>query len=605
MKTRIIIIGLVLISTIITSCKKFLDPAAPSVYDSPYIYSNISDANKGVNAVYALFNTDAFTSRISNNFTGNNDIEVGGVSDKPDASRRDIWSFEATSAQVDLVAVWNNAYNTINKANECIEGIENSSLYKSNDASMLQLRGEAITLRAYWYYLLVNNWGDVPFKTTPSRAGDDFYLSKTDRNVILSKIIDDLVAIEPNMKWADQLDYGIERINREFVMGLIARMSLERGGYALYPDLTMKRNEADYLSYYKKANDYCRKLMSLHPHTLDPSYSNVFLNECKYIKPLNSDVLYEVAFGPNAGDVAWCNGMRVDAGPANPYGTGSAYLGLAPSYYHSFDTLDVRLPATCSIIYYSATLQQTPLSPTTITPAKWNRMLVPVALGTASSKGTGINWPLMRYTDVLLMLAESDNEINGSPTPDAKDALRKVRQRAFPAASWGTKVETYISNVSASKQTFFDAIVNERAWEFGGECLRKYDLARWNYYGKKVAEARNITNQMGIDANNGTGTYSNLPDVLYYKLNADKTCTFYNRYTKVIGGAPTGYTSLNWLKSLYSASTGGPSTYATYSWRGYKDNTGATPLNYMLPIAGSIITDSRGSLKNDGYGFTQ
>jgi len=601
MKTKITI-GLLMIATIVASCKKFLSPDSPSVYDSTYIFGNISDANKAVNGVYALFNTDAFTSRVSNNFTGNNDIEVGGVSAAPDNSRRDIWSFECTSANADLLTVWNNAYNAINRANECIAGIEASALYKSNDASMLQLEGEALTLRAYWYYLLINNWGDVPYKTTPSRDGDNFYLSKTDRNVILTNIINDLVTIEPKMKWADQLDYGIERINREFVMGFIARLALERGGYALYPDLTMKRSDKDYLDYYNMANAYCRKLMTLKPHTLDPSFSNVFLNECKYIKPLNSDVLYEVAFGPVAGDVGWCNGMRVDAG-THQYGTGSAYLSLSPSYYHSFDTLDVRLPATCSIIYYSSTLQQTPLSATSITPAKWNRMLVPVPLGTASSKGTGINWPLMRYSDVLLMLAESENEINNGPTADAKDALRKVRQRAFPSSAWATKVEGYITTVSASKQTFFDAIVDERGWEFGGECLRKYDLARWNYYGKKVAQARNITNQMGIDANNGTGTYSNLPDVLYYKLNADKTCTFYNRYAKVIGGAPSGYSTLNWLKSLYSSSTGGPSTFALYSWRGYPDNSGTTPLRYILPIHGSIITDSHGSLKNDGYGF--
>ncbi|WP_448701540.1 RagB/SusD family nutrient uptake outer membrane protein [Mucilaginibacter sp. AW1-3] len=601
MKTKITI-GLLMIATIVVSCKKFLSPDSPSVYDSTYIFSSIGDANKAVNGVYALFNTDAFTSRVSNNFTGNNDIEVGGVSAAPDNSRRDIWSFECTSANADLLTVWNNAYNAINKANECIAGIEASSLYKNNDASMLQLEGEALTLRAYWYYLLINNWGDVPYKTTPSRDGDDFYLGKTDRNVILTNIINDLITIEPKMKWADQLDYGIERINREFVIGFIARMALERGGYALYPDLTMKRSDKDYLDYYKMANNYCRKLMTLKPHTLDPSFSNVFLNECKYIKPLNSDVLYEVAFGPNAGDVAWCNGMRVDGG-THQYGSGSAYLSLSPSYYHSFDTLDVRLPATCSIIYYSNALQQTPLSPTSITPAKWNRMLVPVALGSASSKGTGINWPLMRYSDILLMLAETENEINNGPTADAKDALRKVRQRAFPTSAWATKVEGYITTVSASKQTFFDAIVDERGWEFGGECLRKYDLARWNYYGKKVAQARNITNQMGIDATNGTGVYSNLPDVLYYKLNADKTCTFYNRYTKVIGGAPSGYTTLNWLKSLYSTSTGGPSTFALYSWRGYPDNSGTTPLRYILPIHGSIITDSHGSLKNDGYGF--
>ena len=81
----------------------------------------------------------------------------------------------------------------------------------------------------------MNHWGDVPFSITATKAGDEFYLPKTGRDSILSHLINDLIAIEPEMYWADQLDYGIERINREFVMGMIARLSLMRGGYWLYP----------------------------------------------------------------------------------------------------------------------------------------------------------------------------------------------------------------------------------------------------------------------------------------------------------------------------------------------------------------------------------
>lgn len=601
MKSKLII-GILAISTVIVSCKKLLTVDSPSQYTSDIIFSNTQDASLFVNGVYALFNTDAFTSRVANAFTADNDIEVGSVAATLDGGRRDLWSFEATPGIADLLTVWNNAYLAINKSNEAIEGIENSALYKSNDPTMLQLKGEAVALRSYWYYLLINNWGDVPYSVKPTRAGDDFYQPATDRNVILSHLIDDLAAVEPTMKWADQLDYGIERINREFVIGLIARISLERGGYALYPDMTMRR-ASDYLDYYKKANDYCRKLMTLKPHTLDPVYYNVFLNESKYIKAVNSDVLYEVAFAPGSGDVGWATGVAVTAG-THPYGSTTINLTLTPSYYHSFDTLDVRLPATCSIISYDAKLQQTPTSVTGIAPGKWNRILVPTPLGSGSTKGTGINWPLMRYSDILLMLAESDNEIAGSPTADAKNALKLVRQRAFPTALWSTKVDAYINTVSASKQTFFDAIVNERAWEFGGEMLRKYDLARWNYYGKKVAETRNTINQMGADANSGSGTYSNLPNIVYYKLNSDLTCTFYNRYKRVIGGAPTGYTALNWTIGLYSSTNGGPSNYANYSWRGYKDNTGTTPLRYIYPYPSTVVAASNGTLSNNGYGYT-
>src|SRR5688572_22805040 len=91
------------------SCKKILQPETPSSFNQEYIFSTEADAKKAVNSVYALFNGDAFTSRVSNNYAGNTDIEAGGVAAAPDGSRRDIWSFEATSANNETLVVWNNA----------------------------------------------------------------------------------------------------------------------------------------------------------------------------------------------------------------------------------------------------------------------------------------------------------------------------------------------------------------------------------------------------------------------------------------------------------------------------------------------------------------
>lgn len=604
------ILAITLVSLTVVSCKKFLttDDSA-SDFTQEYIFSNQSDASKAVYSIYALFNQDAFTSRLSNNFTGNSDVEVGGVGANPDNSRRDIWSFEATDANADLRTVWNNAYSAINRANLCEEGLVKSSL--GSTPGFKQLLGETKTLRAMWYYYLVNHWGDVPFNATPTRAGDNFYLPRTGRDSILTFLIDDLIKIEPDMMWADQLDYGVERINREFVMGMIARLSLMRGGYWLYPDNQMRRKD-DYLKYYQIANTYCKKLESLKPHPLNPSFAKVFENENKYIVAKNDDVLFEVAFQPGFGDVAWCNGVRVDGG-THPYGAGSNYLSLPPTYYYSFDTLDTRLPVTCSIIYYDLNLVQTPTAVTAIAPNKWNRLLVPTPLGSASAKGTGINWPMMRYTDILLMLAESENELNGANAV-AIEALSRVRKRAFPEATWPSKVNAYVANaVSGGKLGFFNAIVDERAWEFGGECLRKYDLERWNLYGKKIASTRNDLNQMGADANAGVGTFSNLPPYLYYKTNTDKTVTFLNKYKRVAppllkdspnkGDNPNGYSRATWLLGLYNSTTSGPAAYNLTTWRGYSDNSGQTPVRYILPIHSSIITSSLGTLKNDGYGY--
>lgn len=584
------------------SCKKFLVADSPTLFPEEYIFGSETDAKRTVNSVYALFNQDAFTSRLSNNFAGNTDVEVGPVGASPDNSRRDIWSFECTPSNPDLLTVWNNAYNAINKANECEYGLKTVSLKNDpRNKTYLNLLGEVRTLRAYWYHMLMSHWGDVPFKTTPSRAGDDFYLPKTGRDSILSFLINDLIEVEPDMQWADGLDFGIERINREYVIGMIARLSLMRAGYWLYPDMTMKRKD-DYLKYYTIANVYCKKLLSLKPRAMS-DYAKVFMNENKYIKPVNDDVLYEVAFHPGFGDVGWSVGVTVtNSLSKHNFGSTTIQMYFTPSYYHSFDTTDLRLPATCSIVSYNDTLAQVTTGPTGIAINKWNRILVPTALGPASAKGTGINWPMMRYADVLLMLAESENELNG-PTPAAQEALRKVRQRAFPAALWSSKVEAYITSVSTDKAAFFNAIVNERGWELGGEFLRKYDLERWNLFGKKVAEARNTINQMGQDAVGGVGTYSNLADYQYAKMNPDKTLTFLNRYYKVTGTPSPEYNiKITWLRNLWNTTTNTPADYNLRQWRGYADNTGAAPLRYILPLHTSVVASSQGTLKNE-YGY--
>jgi hypothetical protein len=331
------------------------------------------------------------------------------------------------------------------------------------------------------------------------------------------------------------------------------------------------------------------------------------------VTPQNDDVLYEVAFHPGFGDVGWCNGVKVDAG-SHPYGSGSNYLSLPPSYYYSFDTLDKRLEVTCAINYYDASLQETPAAVTSIAPGKWNRLWLKTAPGAASAKGTGINWPLMRYSDVLLMLAETENEISNGPTAAAKEALAQVRRRAFVSDKWSEKVDNYIAAL-AGKEGFFKAIVDERAWEFGGECLRKYDLIRWNNYGRKITEAIKVMTDMGADAYAaGPGTYTNLPDYLYYKKTDKKTAEYYTKYTKPApappvvdvpakGDNPNGYIRVAWLRSLRNTTTNGPADFILRTWRGYKDNSGTAAVRYILPLHSSVITNSQGTLKNDGYGY--
>jgi len=465
--------------------------------------------------------------------------------------------------------------------------------------------GEAVALRALMYYEVVRNWGDVPYKTTPTIAGDSMYLPRTERDTILSRCIRDLIAVEPTMlwSWSASLPQGVERVNREFVQGLIARIALFRGGYSLRTDMTMKRN-ADYLTYYQIADKYCKLMIDSGQHTLNPSFKQIFLNQCQYVVASKDDDLYEVAFLKNSqSELAYFNGIKFATGGTHSYGSASASMVYPPTYFYSFDTLDTRLPVSCAVIQYDKDLVQLINSATYITSGKWSKKDINPPLGATSTKGTGINLALMRYSDVLLMYAETENELNNGPTDAAKKSLSLVRARAFPASVKATKVTNYVDSVSANHDMFFNALVNERAWEFGGECIRKFDLVRWNLYGQKIAQARQIMTQMGTDTKGLThGAYANYPAQVYTKLASDnKTLQIVGLYRKPAVVPPASYTAVSWLTSLVT-STGAPATYINDTWKGYQDATGAAPVRYIFPINQAQILSSNGVLKNY-YGY--
>lgn len=588
----------------LASCSKdFLEPKSISTFDLQYVYSNVDDARNGVNAIYSYFNQDAFRSRLSNNMTGNTDIEhQSGWTSSGD--RYQIWNLDALSTNRDLEIVWTYAYKAIRDANIAIEGLKSSGNLESNDIAVQktykQLLGEAVTLRAYWYSILTFYYGDVPYVTEAPVAGADFNLPKTDRNVILSGEIQAMMDVEEGMQWGDQTKYGIEQVNREYTLGMIARMSLQRGGYYLTPSLTMAR-ESDYLDYYQIAKQYTKKLMDLKDRELPRDFRQIFLNEAKFLTPADSDILFEVPFSLNSGDVGWNIGITVVGGTSSnhDYGSGNNYMAMPPSYYLSFDSKDIRRDVTCGLYQYNANFEKefNP-NPLNISQGKWSRAFLDVPPGASTAKSTGINWPMMRYSDIILMYAEAENELNG-PTAEAQNALKRVRQRAFNEEDWNAKVDNYVAQVSVSKSSFFDAIVNERAWEFGGEMIRKYELIRWGIYADKMQETVDELKQLADDAYNGTGTG---PDYMYWKIDESGDFVVLNPDTKVIAAPDNTWTQVPFLLDLHD-DTYTYREWVTKDWANYYDGPQPGVARYIFPIPQIAIENSKGTLKNDGYGF--
>jgi len=649
MKNKYNILFICLVTILTTSCSNFLNPPAPSSFDTEFVFSNSDDAKMVLLGAYSLFNTDDYSSRMSNVWMQNTDVEATAPSTTVTFNdRRAIWALQGglCSTWSEIDDRWKNNYTAIERCNQVIEGIQASAAKDNPDMKMLL--GEACTLRAYRYFLLCNFWGDVPYYRESIKLGMDYDKPKTDKNIIYTGMIQDMVDHEADMYYMNQFTDGVERMNREFTLGMIARLALFRAGYGMTQDGTMKRAD-DYLDvandenlavtytlngqrkiartsrdYYELADAYCQKLIAERPKTLNNDFGQMFRDECEQKIQVNisdGEILYEVAFGTGTigsrGDVGWCVGVPVTGGSK---GTTTIQTDLTPTYYFTFDRKDLRRDVTCCLVSYASDTTQRILSATSMAIGKWNRLWMKNDQGAGSSKSTGINWPLMRYSDVLLMLAEAENELNG-PTNTAKNALAQVRQRAFSAADQTEKVDNYVNSLG-SKDAFFNAIVNERAWEFGGECYRKFDLVRWNLYGQKIIETQNMINNIGkaaqgIDLDKPeVSKYANLADIVYYQrvlgiiqfLNLPDTKNLMPPANALTESDANGYVSgvgayaqKNWALDLYK-STNAPADYTTISWRGYLDPAGVSAVPYLLPIGNATVSASR-VLNNDGYGL--
>ena len=288
----------------LTACQDFLTVESPSQFDTDYVFSNEVDAKKVLLGAYQLFCEDPFTSRMSQVWAQNTDIECIAPSEKPDGSRRDVWSLQGGLLEgfSDIKKAWDNNYLAIDRANQVIEGITQSSISGTNE--MKHMLAEAHCLRAYRYWMLCCIWGDVPYFAESAKAGMELDIPKTDKNIIFSREIQALIDNEEKMMFSDVLSDGIERMNRDFALGLISRLAMFRAGYGMTYEGVMKRAE-DYLDtnseeltvtytmngvtktasssadYYQLAKDDCQKLISLKGRNLNSDYSSIFDNQCR------------------------------------------------------------------------------------------------------------------------------------------------------------------------------------------------------------------------------------------------------------------------------------------------------------------------------------
>lgn len=636
---KLIYIYIAAFSLVFSSCNDFLETSSDSKMTDETIYTSVYYSESAVKGIYdRIADAQMYAQRLSINWSTNNDIEFVGADEASynQNTNRGVSNYYATAGNSTLI--WTRIYQMIERSNLVIQGIENSPLMLGTDkekAAMRTLLGEAKTLRAMGYYELVKHWGDVPFKTEPTKNDlSNVYLPKTDRDSICDFLITELLSIEKDVPWvgesAGSVSYSsAERISKGFVKGLIARIALTRGGYSLrdkpgYP--TERRS--DYLEYYKIAHAQCHEIISGGKYRLKSNYIDIWKDVCALkTDGVNGENLYEVALGlSQSGEIGYSIGVRFYTNTKYGYGNNSNVVNTSAYYYYSFEPQDPRRDATIATVAYSnasgdqkEVFQSNPLS---YNFAKWDQRWM--AENTkwldqnkdANGKwGYGVNWINMRYADVLLMFAETENELNG-PTDAAKNALKEVRARAFAGTKDESKnVADYVNNLS-SKEQFFNALINERAWEFGGEAIRKFDLIRWNQLEKKILDQRTAFQAMidGGTARIFDKEYTSIPQNLYYKYkadreNIDKDSTSYyvvNTELEALDDnqlKARGYTKVKWMSGFSDENKRSyKERIQLFSSGLFKNNNGVCANRYLYPIHSSVIGDYQGIVTNS-YGY--
>ena len=514
------ILGISAALLIFSSCEDWLDMPSESKADSSSVFETVSRAEMAVVGAYASLHTQELGYQLLMGTDESSSTESN--------SKYNVANYDYTNTSSMLSSTYTTMYKAIEYANVCIKNIPEMSVSESEQKKVNSLLGESYAVRAYAYWNIVRFYGDVPFTETPTSDLETFSSSRVSRDTIYDHCVRDLQRAVELLPWKSEgMVETPERFTKNAAYGILARVALYAAGYSLRWDLSTVPYDASTVriaqrddqnrikELYQIAADACYAVIQQNENGLLADYDQIFrdLSNQQY----NNETMLEYGwYSTNGPDVrtGYTNGIPTSGTDNDELGKGGSQMMAMPTFYFEFDEGDQRRDV--SVCNYGLALSTGNNAYQMNTFAGMGvgkyRINWKKTRGSSDSK-RDINWPILRYSDVLLMYAEALNELNHGATEEAINAVKQVRMRAF------RNDESKIGTIPTDYEEFKNYLIKERKLELSNEGLRKSDLARWGILVDYLTEEKEKLVQLAKHE----GQYANVEQYRAYKLTSKPT----------------------------------------------------------------------------------
>ena len=432
---KITALGIVLISLSHFSCEDFLVTTDPTRVEDKLFFKNQTQLEQALNGVYGQLQGITSTAYLFKEFTSDNTTLDFNPLDRGGAAGWEAFEFSTVNpGNGEISNLWNSYYAAIFNANNTLEKLAASTV---DESVKKQIEGQLKFIRAYYYFDLAQYFGDVVLVTstlkTPTEA---FELVRSPQEEIYTQVEKDLkdaVAALPSTY--NKANAG--RVTKGAALTLLGKYYLTRKNYS---EAVATLKQVLPLGYALHAN---------YADNFDPQKKN------------GVESIFEIQYqgGNDLGE--WSNFMYMFA-PRLSKGAITGYANITPAG-RNIPTNDIIAAYEAGDLRKDVSLKKGYTLDNVFYPVPYvNKYNHPHTI----AGRTNDNWPVLRYADVLLMLAEALNEQAG-PTAEAYEYLNQVRSRA------GLKAVSGLDKVG-----FKDAVLRERRVELAFENHRWFDLKR-------------------------------------------------------------------------------------------------------------------------------